>query len=470
MRLNFAGNLMPLLPTMLLQAAAGGGAEFAAQDVPHPMHAPDQSTPQLTTPSRPHSLDPVTPVLEHDHSSAQPKTAVGSFPSTEDAHMGADFHTSPAWSSHTPPANHPSGGVEDPITLTALSSVVSTLVQKVHSLEVELQDHKQLFKNVVGKLVKKVKSLEVKLKTKKRKMVISDSDEEDGTTLNVNLEALRALANAAVADDSDAATHVLAATSTPPAAASGVAPGASPVAPGASPVALDASGVAPGSFGVPPGGSVTPTTASAIYADSPQPRRLGRWKKIDWVRKLLDEYMKKKWLKWKKKEQRHKEEDNKRFLNLQRTFKRPGSVLEEPPTEKTKSPEAHTPSMPKIPIPPAVTSPPSSHAPAQAFLKVIVDEDSEDVDSIDEQNQYFWEIQSWRLYTLSNVHVLETMSGEVLSMFTDVTYPLSVKLIKKMLMQKLEIDSEFVGNNLTTAEQLIQFIKNQIVAAQASSV
>nr|GEY21425.1 reverse transcriptase domain-containing protein [Tanacetum cinerariifolium] len=38
MRLNFAGNPMPLLPTMLLQAAVGGGAEVAAQDVPH--HVP----------------------------------------------------------------------------------------------------------------------------------------------------------------------------------------------------------------------------------------------------------------------------------------------------------------------------------------------------------------------------------------------------------------------------------------------
>nr|GFC53365.1 copia protein [Tanacetum cinerariifolium] len=77
---------------------------------------------------------------------------------------------------------------------------------------------------------------------------------------------------------------------------------------------------------------------------------------------------------------------------------------------------------------------------------------------------------SWRLYTLSNVHVLETVSGEVLSMFTDVSYPLSVKLIERMIMHKLEIDSFVVGNDMTTAEQLIQFIKNQLAAAQAFSV
>nr|GEY35608.1 aminoacyl-tRNA synthetase, class 1a, anticodon-binding [Tanacetum cinerariifolium] len=86
------------------------------------------------------------------------------------------------------------------------------------------------------------------------------------------------------------------------------------------------------------------------------------------------------------------------------------------------------------------------------------------------QHQHLWEIRSWRLYTLSNVHILETVSGEVLSMFADVSYPLSVKLIKKMLRRKLEIDNDVVGNDMTTAEQLIQFIKNQLADAQVSSV
>ncbi|GJZ49198.1 hypothetical protein Tco_0603388 [Tanacetum coccineum] len=45
-------------------------------------------------------------------------------------------------------------------------------------------------------------------------------------------------------------------------------------------------------------------------------------------------------------------------------------------------------------------------------------------------HQSHWQIRSWRLYTLSNVHVLETVSGEVLYMFSDVIYPLSLKLWK----------------------------------------
>nr|GEV21727.1 ribonuclease H-like domain-containing protein [Tanacetum cinerariifolium] len=200
------GNPIPLLPAMLLQAQAGESAKVAAQDVPHP----------------------------HDHSSAQPDTGAGSFPTMEDAPLGGNFHTSPSRSSHTPPAGQPLGGAEDPITLMALSSVVSTLVQKVHSLEAELHDHKKLFKDAVGKLVKKVKTLEVKLKTKKRKMVVSDSDEEDGTTPNVDLDALRALANAAVVVDSDV-----------PSGSTSQIPTASPCAP-----------------------SVTLTAASVVPADS----------------------------------------------------------------------------------------------------------------------------------------------------------------------------------------------------------
>nr|GEV60576.1 ribonuclease H-like domain, reverse transcriptase, RNA-dependent DNA polymerase [Tanacetum cinerariifolium] len=239
MRLNFARNPMPLLPAMLLQAQAGEGAEVAAQDVPHPVPARDQSPAHLPTPSRPQSPDLVAPVLEHDHSSAQAETVAGSIPTTEDEPLGGDLHPSRPWSSHAPPAGQPSGGEEDPITLTALSFVVSTLVQKVHSLEAELHDHKKLFKDVVGKLVKKVKSLEVKLKTKKRKLVVmaADLDIPSGNTSHVP---------------------------------SAIPPGASSVAPGAPGVALGASGVAPGASGVSFDSSVPPTAASAIPADSPK--------------------------------------------------------------------------------------------------------------------------------------------------------------------------------------------------------
>nr|GFA18336.1 hypothetical protein [Tanacetum cinerariifolium] len=248
MRLNFTGNPMPLLPAMLLQAQAGEGAEVATQDVPHPVPAPNQSLAHFPTPSRPQSPDPVAPVLEHDHSYVQPENVAGSFPTTEDGPLGGNFHTSPPWSFHAPPT-----------------------VQEVHSLEAELHDHKKLFKDVMGKLVKKVKSLEVKLKTKKRKLVVSDSDPEDSTTQDMDLDALRALANAAVAADSDIPSGntsqvpaaILCAPTAVPTSASGVAFGTFevPTAPFSIP---------PGASSVSPGPSITPTVASNVPADSPK--------------------------------------------------------------------------------------------------------------------------------------------------------------------------------------------------------
>ncbi|GJW86580.1 hypothetical protein Tco_0161920 [Tanacetum coccineum] len=98
------------------------------------------------------------------------------------------------------------------------------------------------------------------------------------------------------------------------------------------------------------------------------------------------------------------------------------------------------------------------------LVDVLIDSQEGGKGSFVWNHQSLWQIRSWRLYTLSNVHVLETVSGELLYMFADVSYPLSVTLMERMLKHKLEIDKDVVGNDLTTAEQLIRFIKNQIVA------
>ncbi|GJY80661.1 hypothetical protein Tco_0493412 [Tanacetum coccineum] len=82
-------------------------------------------------------------------------------------------------STQAPPVGHTLGGAEDLMTLTAVSSVVSTLVQK------------------------RVNAMEVKSRTKKRKVVVSDSDQEEGGEQDVDLDALLALANAAVIADSN---------------------------------------------------------------------------------------------------------------------------------------------------------------------------------------------------------------------------------------------------------------------------
>ncbi|GKG13194.1 hypothetical protein Tco_0350154, partial [Tanacetum coccineum] len=93
---------------------------------------------------------------------------------TEDDSLGGSFHVSPLRFTQASPIGHASGGAEDHIILSALSSAVSTLVKK------------------------KVKALEVKLKTKKKMVVLSDSYQEDGGESVVDLDALIALANAAV--------------------------------------------------------------------------------------------------------------------------------------------------------------------------------------------------------------------------------------------------------------------------------
>nr|GEW03081.1 aminoacyl-tRNA synthetase, class 1a, anticodon-binding [Tanacetum cinerariifolium] len=596
MRLNFARNPMPLLPAMLLQAQAA----------------------HLPTPSRLHTSDPVAPVLEQGHSFDPHETTAGPFLTMVDAPIGGDFPTSPSRSSPAPPTGQPSGSEEDPITLTTLSSVVSTLMQKVHSLEMELHDHKKLFKDVVGKLVKKVKTLGVKLKTQKRKLVVSDSDQEDGDAPHVDLDALRALANAAVAVNSDipsgstsqiptasscaptavplGAFDVASYTYVVPAAPLYVAPGASDVpsytsvvpaailtVPASSPTVL----AAVTSSGIPTGVS-SKGKSPMVKEDIPFSARTSKgaqqdvldsamfYNKADWLNiraqveanaslsKNLqgddvckDNFPARMAALIKKKrqalaEQLFKKRQNRPMTQAQQkaymrqyirkvqshsqiqafghTLKRPEPVLDEPSSKWPKSPKASTPSMLEesddevtlawsavvgwevLPTPLGeinalyridgstkhfttlcqilhmvdrqdlvklyglVVQYYETHPTAGAGLilwgdlQVLFDSHAAGKGSCVWQNQHQWEIRSWRLYTLSNVYVLETVSGEVLSMFTDVSYPLSIKLIERMLMHKLEIDSDIVGNDLPTVEQLIQFIKNQLVTAQASSV
>ncbi|GJU32537.1 hypothetical protein Tco_1176126 [Tanacetum coccineum] len=202
---------------------------------------------------------------------------------------------------------------------------------------------------------------------------------------------------------------------------------------------------------------------------------------------------------------------------LRMTMKRAGEAIEPDTLKKQKSTKAPITSVPDVPQPKVVSSSKSSgtrrkslgrsriakpeldlDADDKTFIKVVSDEDSEDEAPILWSTFASWEdllklyglvvkyyenhpitgaglmlwgdlqISSWRLYTLSNVHVLETVSGEVLYMFADVSYPLSVKLMERMLKHKLEIAKDLVGNDMTTTEQLIRFIKNQLTAAQVS--
>ncbi|GJX77156.1 hypothetical protein Tco_0323967 [Tanacetum coccineum] len=218
MRLNFQGNHMPLLATMLPPPQAAIAGESSGEDAPsHPQTVPatitepDHSHDHVSTPSRPTTTPAGAPVNEQGHSSdpniassSRPhESAPDQFTSTnvEDESMGGSFQTSPPRSTQAPPEGTTSGGAEDLDKLTALSSLVSTLVQKVNTQESDLNAHKLLFKEVVGKLVKKVKLLEDKLKGRKRKFVLTDSDKEEDAEQDVDplIKLAKAAATAAAA-------------------------------------------------------------------------------------------------------------------------------------------------------------------------------------------------------------------------------------------------------------------------------
>ncbi|GJW15477.1 putative ribonuclease H-like domain-containing protein [Tanacetum coccineum] len=79
-------------------------------------------------------------------------------------------------------------------------------------------------------------------------------------------------------------------------------------------------------------------------------------------------------------------------------------------------------------------------------------------------DQQEWVIHSWKLFPFSGVYVLEMFSGKILYMFADTPYPLSTSLMKKMLKHKLEVEIDGIGNDMTYAMQLVQFIKNQLAS------
>ncbi|GJV13616.1 putative ribonuclease H-like domain-containing protein [Tanacetum coccineum] len=266
MKLNFVGPSMPLLVAMLSQAqdGEGAGADVQAQDgetIPETRHESDHSQDHLSTPPRQQATPSVAPVFEHGQRTDSNIASSSRVHETEDDSLGGSFHETPPRFTQASPTGHTSGGAEDHITLSALSSVVSTLVQKVSYLETELKAHKKLFKDVVAKLVKKVKALEVKLKTKKRKVVLSDSDQEEGGEQAVDLDALIALANAAVPLDVPTTTDV------PTDVPSGVDPtGPSNVSPGSTTVPTNSS--IPTTEPIPARSGTTPATPSSLIRDA----------------------------------------------------------------------------------------------------------------------------------------------------------------------------------------------------------
>nr|GEX67728.1 ribonuclease H-like domain, reverse transcriptase, RNA-dependent DNA polymerase [Tanacetum cinerariifolium] len=98
------------------------------------------------------------------------------------------------------------GGAEDSAALTALSLKLDRCLHRVITLENELGITKKVLGGAVLKLVTRVKRLERLLQQRKRRLVLSNSEGEDATTMEqeFNLVALHTLASATLGDDSSA--------------------------------------------------------------------------------------------------------------------------------------------------------------------------------------------------------------------------------------------------------------------------
>nr|GEW33344.1 putative ribonuclease H-like domain-containing protein [Tanacetum cinerariifolium] len=514
MRLNFEGNPMLLLPAMLLQAQAGEGAKT---QILIPSLALMRQLLALS-PMRKRNLWVALLICLHQ----------GPLKLLLHVNLQAVQRT------------------------LLQSSVVSTLVNKVNSLETKLKDHKKLFKDVVGKLVKKVKAMEQ----------------------DVDLDDLRALANAVVTVDSNlylggASNNPAASTSVPtvvptgatvvPAGASTIPPGTLTIPAGSPSAPVDVpSSIAP--TGVSSKGKYPMEAAKRLHdeeqaqMDSQRAEVKRRqhevlnsamyYNKANWitiraqidanvslsktllgddvsednfpvrmaalikrkrqalVEKLAQErqnrpitqaqqraYMRQ-YIKNQKFEKIREVQSNSQLQAFSRTLKRTGPVLEEP------SSISSVPDVPRSPV---------------TFIKVVTTEDSDneaptvwsalvgweiiptplgDINALyrmDQSTKHFTTLRQIlhmvdrqdlvKLYRLV-VQYYEThpvagvgliLWGDIQVLFDshkgDISYPLSVKLIEKMLRYKLEIDTDVVGNDMTTADQLIQFIKNQLAAA-----
>ncbi|GKD64822.1 hypothetical protein Tco_1306930, partial [Tanacetum coccineum] len=74
----------------------------------------------------------------------------------------------------------PAGGAEEPDALTTLSSKLDRCMDNIGALETELNETKKTLGGAVLTLIGRVKHLEVQLKKSKRKVVLSDSEDEEG--------------------------------------------------------------------------------------------------------------------------------------------------------------------------------------------------------------------------------------------------------------------------------------------------
>ncbi|GKC67397.1 hypothetical protein Tco_1099995, partial [Tanacetum coccineum] len=170
------------------------------QPTPSPVRDP---SPRPLSP-RPSPVRPQSPTRQPTPSPVRQPTPPPSrpsqtnpFPFMEDDFSGGDYYVSPTRSNEAPPTTGQSaGGAEEPDALTIMSTKLDRCLEKVGVLESELNNTKKTLGSVVLKLVARVKKLEGKVRKTKRRVIISDSeDEEASTKTDFDLEALSELVN-----------------------------------------------------------------------------------------------------------------------------------------------------------------------------------------------------------------------------------------------------------------------------------
>ncbi|GJZ24743.1 hypothetical protein Tco_0562202 [Tanacetum coccineum] len=168
-------NHVPLLPAMMAGAAQdqGEGSAIRAEPQHTPIDPVSSTQPKIPSTSEPSLSSPTSVEVE-----AEGATTI--IPSLDAGLDSGNIHESPLRSNEAPiPEGHISGSAEDSLKLKELSALVPKLELKIDNLEKEPNETKQTLGSVVLTLVKKVKSLEVALKRKKKKMIVSDSEDKE---------------------------------------------------------------------------------------------------------------------------------------------------------------------------------------------------------------------------------------------------------------------------------------------------
>nr|GEV81749.1 reverse transcriptase domain-containing protein [Tanacetum cinerariifolium] len=163
------------------------------EPIPSPVREPTPDSPR--PPSPPPRTEEVGPIT----STRPPSPTRHTFLHEDISEGGSDFVSLPQSNEALQnPTATAAGRVEDSATLTALSLKLDRCLNRVTTLENELGITKKVLGGSVLKLVTRVKRLEGLLQQRKRKLVLFDSEGEDATLTeqDIDLAALHMLASA----------------------------------------------------------------------------------------------------------------------------------------------------------------------------------------------------------------------------------------------------------------------------------